>query len=166
MSLSSSFLGEFDHEMTNTRRTLERVPTDKLAWQPHTKSMTLGRLASHIAEMPLWAVRNVQMPEYDFASGGHMRLDLPSTQEIVEAFDENVVAAREALSSASDEVLRETWTLRRGDQVVFAMPRIAVLRSMVLNHTIHHRGQLTVYLRLQDVPLPGLYGPSADEGLM
>jgi len=166
VSLSSSFLGEFEHEMANTRKTLERVPTDKLAWQPHAKSMTLGRLASHISEMPVWAVRNIQMPEYDFATGGLLRTDLPSTQEIVEAFDKNVAAARDAISGASDEVLRENWTLRRGDRVVFAMPRLAVLRSMVLNHTIHHRGQLTVYLRLQDVPLPGLYGPSADEGLM
>jgi uncharacterized damage-inducible protein DinB len=163
VSLSSSFLGELDYEMANTRKTLERVPTDKLAWQPHTKSMTLGRLASHIAEMPNWAVRTVRLPEFDFAVGGYQRLNLGSTPEIVEAFDKNFTAAREAIAGAGDEALRETWTLRRGDQVVFALPRIGVLRSMVLNHTIHHRGQLTVYLRLNDVPLPGLYGPSADE---
>jgi uncharacterized damage-inducible protein DinB len=163
MSLSSSFLGEFDHEMGNTRKTLERVPTDKLAWQPHAKSMTLGRLASHIAEMPTWAVRTVRMPEYDFASGDRLRLDLGSTQEILEAFDKNAAEAREAVAAAGDEALREKWTLRRGDQVVFTLARIAVLRSMVLNHIIHHRGQLTVYLRLNDAPVPALYGPSADE---
>jgi uncharacterized damage-inducible protein DinB len=164
MSLSSSFLGELDHEMANTRRTLERVPTGKLAWQPHAKSMTLGRLASHIAELPIWATRAIRSTEYDFAAGGRVRLDLGSTQEIVEAFDKNVAEAREAVAGASDEALREKWTLRRGDQVVFAMPRIAVLRSMVLNHIIHHRGQLTVYLRLNEAPVPALYGPSADEG--
>jgi len=164
MSLSSSFLGELDHEMANTRKALERVPTDKLAWQPHTKSMTLGRLASHIAEMPIWVNRTLQMAEYDFASGGFLRTNLGSTQEIVEAFDKNLAGAREAIAGAGDDALREKWTLRRGDQVVFSLPRIAVLRSMVLNHIIHHRGQLTVYLRLNDAPVPALYGPSADEG--
>ena len=164
MSISSSFLGELDHEMANTRRTLERVPTDRLAWQPHAKSMTLGRLASHIAEMPIWAIRTIGTSGYDFAASGRLRTDLPSTREIVEAFDKNLAEAREAIAGTSEEALREKWTLRRGDQVVFSLPRIAVLRSMVLNHIIHHRGQLTVYLRLNDVPLPGLYGPSADEG--
>jgi len=164
MSLSSSFLGELDHEMANTRRTLERVPTDKLAWQPHAKSMTLGRLASHIAEMPIWCNRVLAAAEYDFAVGGRLRTDLPSTREILEAFDKNLAGAREAVAATGDDALREKWTLRRGDQVVFSLPRIAVLRTMVLNHVIHHRGQLTVYLRLNDVPVPGLYGPSADEG--
>jgi len=163
MSLSSSFLGEFDNEMANTRKTLERVPTDKLAWQPHDKSMTLGRLASHIAEMPIWATRIVHLSEYDFAAGGFMRLNLGSTDEIVEALDKNLAEAREAVAGAGDEALREKWTLRRGDHVIFSLPRIAVLRTMVLNHIIHHRGQLTVYLRLNDAPVPALYGPSADE---
>jgi len=164
MSLSSSFLGELDYEMANTRKALERVPTDKLKWQPHAKSMTLGRLASHIAEMSIWGTRTIRTTEYDFAVGGRLRTDLPSTREILEAFDKNLAEARETVAAAGDDALREKWTLRRGDQVVFSLPRIAVLRSMVLNHIIHHRGQLTVYLRLNDVPVPGLYGPSADEG--
>ncbi len=163
MSLSSSFLGEFDHEMSNTRKVLERVPTDKLAWKPHAKSMTMGRLASHIAEMPIWVLRALGAPEYDFAVGGTLRHDIPSTREIVEAFDKNLADAREAIAGAGDDALREKWTLRRGDRVAFTLPRIAVLRALVLNHVIHHRGQLTVYLRLNDAPVPALYGPSADE---
>jgi len=165
MSLSDSLLPEFDHEMANTRRALERVPMDKPSWQPHPKSMPLGRLAVHLAELPGWATTTVETGELDFASG-YNPSKAETTQELLALFDKNVAEARAAIAGAGDEVWFQDWSLRNGEHVIFTMPKIAVLRSFVMNHTIHHRGQLTVYLRLNDVPVPSLYGPSADEGNM
>lgn len=163
MSLNQALLPEFDQEMKSTRRTLERVPTDKTSWQPHAKSMSLGHLATHVAELPGWVTMTVKTDELDFGAGPYVPRILSESEQIVAVFDQEVAKAREALLGVSDEELMKPWTLRKGDHVIFTMPKIAVLRGMVMNHIIHHRGQLTVYLRLNDIPVPGLYGPSADE---
>jgi uncharacterized damage-inducible protein DinB len=165
MSLSDALIPEFDMEMANTRRALERVPMDKASWQPHPKSMTLGRLAVHLAELPGWASTTVNTDELDFASG-YNPPKAETTQDLLALFDKNVGEARAALAGASDETWQKGWTLRRGDHVIFTMPKIAVHRGFTMNHIIHHRGQLTVYLRLNDVAVPSIYGPSADEGNM
>lgn len=163
MTLAESMLPEFDHEMTTTRSLLERVPEDKADWKPHVKSMTLGRLANHLATLPEWVGFTLGRTELDFAAPDTPRAPaFSSTADSLALFDGHVGMARAALASARDEDLGVKWTLRNGDQKVFSMPRIAVLRSMVFNHIIHHRGQLSVYLRLHDVPLPNIYGPTAD----
>ncbi len=165
MPLAAALLPEFDHEMANTRRTLERVPENKLGWKPHEKSMTMGRLTGHLAELPSWGVYTIQNEFVDLAQPGR-GLVASSRKGALETFDQNVAEARKAIANASDEHLMKPWTLRKGEQVIFTLPRIAVLRAMVLNHSIHHRAQLGVYLRLNDVPVPSIYGPSADEGGM
>ena len=162
MSLSEPIAAELRREAATTRRMLERVPEDKLAWRPHEKSMTLGRLAGHIAELPRLVVSTVTQDEVDFAAGNFRPFTASNVPELLEKFDENIAAAAEALGGQPDEHLLKTWRLRRGEQVIFELPRVAVLRSMGLNHIIHHRGQLSVYLRLLDVPLPSIYGPTAD----
>jgi uncharacterized damage-inducible protein DinB len=164
MSIAQSLLPEFDQEMANTRKVLERVPEDKLGYKPDPKSMTMGRLAGHVAEMPGWGAVTVNTPALDFSKGEYQPLEMTSRAQILAAFDKIVVEARAAIAGASDAHLMEPWTLQNGSAVLFTMPRIAVLRSMVMNHTIHHRAQLTVYFRLNGVPVPGMYGPSADEG--
>lgn len=168
MSISQLMLPEFDHEMATTRRVLERVPDDKLDWQPHEKSMTFGRLASHVAELPGWVMSVLQKDSLDFAPPGSP--DSPrkaqvfaSRQEILETFDRSVASAREAIAATDDETFGKHWTLARGGQTIFNLPRAAVVRTLLLNHVIHHRGQLTVYLRLNDALVPSVYGPSADE---
>jgi uncharacterized damage-inducible protein DinB len=165
MSISDSLIPEFDMEMSNTRRALERVPMDKASWQPHPKSMTLGRLAIHLAELPGWANVTVNTDELNFADG-YNPSKAETTEELLALFDKNVSEARAALAGASDEAWQKPWTLRNGDHVIFTMPKAAVHRGFVMSHVIHHRGQLTVYLRLNDVPVPSIYGPSADEGGM
>ena len=158
---------EFDQEMANTRRTLERVPEDKFGWKPHQKSMAMGRLASHLAELSGWAVSVVEEDELDLAPAGgpgQLSLIMSSRKEILALFDNNVAAARAAISRASDDHLRKPWTLLFSGNKVFTRPRIVVLRSSVMNHSIHHRAQLGVYLRLNNLPVPATYGPSADEG--
>jgi uncharacterized damage-inducible protein DinB len=164
--ISQSMLPEFDMEMTSTRRVLERVPERAQAFRPHMKSMTLGRLAGHVAEMPVWAVATLAQDHFDMRPGGvsaYQSYELKSTAEAVEFFDENMRQARELLVAATDETMMRTWTLLDNGKTILAMPKIAVMRGFVMNHMIHHRGQLIVYLRLNDVPVPGLYGPSADE---
>jgi len=166
MRLSETLLPEFDQEMATTRRLLERVPDDRTDWKPHEKSMSLGRLATHIAELPSLASRILGQDSLDLAAAGGSGRGpnvLGTHQEIVDLFDSNVRATHAAIESAENEALMQPWTLRKGDQVIFTLPRLAALRAMVLNHTIHHRGQLSVYLRLNDVPLPSVYGPTADE---
>ncbi|HZS07863.1 MAG TPA: DinB family protein [Blastocatellia bacterium] len=169
MALSQSILPEFDQEMANTRRTLERVPEDKFDWKPHEKSTAMGGLATHLANLPSWVVYAIERDSLDIAPPGEPPLRLPpanSRNEILEAFDRNIAAARAAIAGASDEHLLKPWSLLSGGRTVLTLPRIAVLRSFVMNHTIHHRAQLGVYLRLNDVPVPSLYGPSADEGAL
>jgi len=161
MSLSASMLPEFDHEMAATRKTLSRVPEAKFAWAPHPKSMTAHRLAAHIANIPTWMTLTLQLSEIDVA--GYKQEEPESLAALLAHFDKGVAAARQAMEATSDAAWMEPWTLKSGGHVAFTMPRIAVVRSMILNHNIHHRGQLTVYLRQLDVPVPALYGPSADE---
>lgn len=169
MPISQALLPEFDHEMSNTRKTLERIPENDFTWKPHPKSMPLGRLAGHVAEMPGWAVPTIAQDSLDLAppgSGPPQGTVAQSRQHVLDLFDKNVAAARAAIAGATDEQLMKPWSLLVGGRTIFTMPKIAVLRSMVMNHTIHHRAQLGVYLRLNNIPVPALYGPSADEGLM
>jgi len=164
--LSKSLLPEYDHEMANTRRVLERIPDGRMSWQPHPKSMTLGRLATFLAELPGWTTTTLGQDSYDFepADGPPFQpVTLGSRQEILDLFDANAAKARSLLAETADATFFQPWSLLRGGQTLFTLPKIAVLRDMVFNHAIHHRGQLTVYLRLNDRPVPAIYGPSADE---
>lgn len=164
--ISKALLPEFDHEMANTRKLLERVPESNLDFRPHPKSMTLARLAGHVSEMPSWGVTTFDVDEFDIRPVG-----APVTQgntfstraAALKLFDDNLAKARGLLEAATDERMMGTWTLKNQGQVVMAMPRVAVLRSFVMSHMIHHRAQLGVYLRMNGVPVPGMYGPSADE---
>jgi uncharacterized damage-inducible protein DinB len=158
-----ALLPEFDHEMTTTRKLLERVPDDKFEWQPHPKSMSLGRLSTHLATIPWWGEVTLNQTEID-VGGNAQGTQAASRKELLETFDKNVAKAREILVSKSDAEMMVAWSLKRGGQTIFSMPRVAVWRSFVVNHIIHHRGQLSVFLRLNDVPVPSIYGPSADEG--
>ena len=153
-------LAEFDHEMATTRRLLERVPTDRGEWKPHPKSFALGHLAQLVSWMPGWIARTLREPYIDLSGGAGYSFQ--PTDALVAEFDRNVQAAREALVAVTGAALDEPWSLRMGGQVLFTTPRGATVRGH-LNHLIHHRGQLTVYLRLVDVPLPQVYGPTADE---
>lgn len=167
MSLSAALLPEFDHEMANTRKTLERVPDDKFDWKPHEKSGTMGWLAGHLATIPHWTPMILGQEQFDVNPPGGAPPQPPqirNNRELLDAFDRNVSAARVAIASAENADLMKNWSLLSGGRVIFTMPRVAVLRSFVMNHMVHHRGQLTVYLRLNNLPVPALYGPSADEG--
>ncbi len=162
MSIAQMLLPEFDHEMANTRKMLERVPDGKFHYKPHEKSMTLGRLAAHTAEIPSYTTATLRYEKLDF-SGDEKPFSPETRKEILEAFDKHVAESRELLSKATDEELLKMWTLTFKGQQIFTMPRAAVLRTMVLSHLIHHRSQLGVYLRMNNVEIPGMYGPSADE---
>jgi uncharacterized damage-inducible protein DinB len=169
MSISEALLPEFDQEMANTRRTLERIPEDKFDWKPHEKSMPLGDLAVHLATMVEWSAEAIKQDSLDIAPEGGPAYEQPkanSRGEIVEMFDKGVAVARAAIEGASDEELAKPWTLLSGGKEIFTMPKIAVIRGVVISHSIHHRAQLGVYLRLNDIPVPAIYGPSADEGDM
>jgi uncharacterized damage-inducible protein DinB len=166
MALNEALLLEFDQEMAGTRKTLERVPDGKFAWKPHAKSMTLGQLAAHLALFPGWMTSTFESTSFDYAPVGGEPYKPPvinSRKDLLEVFDRDWAKARQGLKATSDGQLLETWSLLAGGKTIFSMPRIAVLRSMVMNHMIHHRAQLGVYLRLNDIPVPALYGPSADE---
>ena len=166
MPFKDSVLPEFDMEMDNTRRTLERVPDDKFSWKPHDKSGTLGWMATHIASIPSWAKMTMEQDSVDIAPTGGANFVPPKAdnrKELLELFDKNRAEARAALAAANDAAYAKPWALLMGGRELFREPRSAVLRRMVFNHLIHHRGQLTVYLRLLNVPVPALYGPSADE---
>ena len=166
MSLGQSLLPEFDHEVAGTRKTLERVPEDRLGWRPHPKSMTLGALASHLANLPSWIGHTIRSDRLDLAPVGGEPLREPektSRRALLDHFDRQTSEGRALLAAASDETLLASWTLLGGGKPHFTMPRVAVLRTFVMNHNVHHRAQLGVYLRLLDVPVPALYGPSADE---
>jgi uncharacterized damage-inducible protein DinB len=162
MTISEMLLPEFDQEMKSTRRILECVPEDKFAFKPHEKSMTLGRLASHTAELPHWVVEAIDKDVLEMSPGQKPFL-AASSAELLSALDKNVTEGRAAIAGASNEHLGKLWKFVMGGHTAFEMPRTAVLRSVVMNHMIHHRAQLTVYLRLIDVAVPGLYGPSADD---
>jgi uncharacterized damage-inducible protein DinB len=167
MTISQSLLPEFDMEMANTRRTLERVPEGNPDFRPHPKSMTLSRLAGHVSEIPMWAVIALTMDEFDMGSRRPQdAFVMTSRSGALSRFDDEMTKARAALTVTSDADMMKTWTLKRGAQTIIAMPKIAVLRGFVMNHLIHHRAQLGVYLRMNDVPVPSIYGPSADEAVM
>ena len=169
MSISASLLPEFDQEMANTRTALERMPDDKFDWKPHEKSGTMGWLANHLANLPSWTVYTINQDSLDLAptDGESIKWEgKGSRQELLDYFDKNVGAARAAIAEASDEEFLKPWSLLKGGVTLMTLPKIAVMRGFVMNHIIHHRGQFTVYLRLNDVPVPPLYGPSADEGAM
>jgi uncharacterized damage-inducible protein DinB len=166
MSMGQMMLGEFDNEMANTRKVLERVPDEKWNWKPHDKSGTVGWLASHVGNLPGWATMTLQTEQLDYApvdGPAYTPPKITNRKELLAEFDKNVAEARAAISKASDEDMMKGWKLLAGGKEIFTMPRVACLRGMVFNHLIHHRAQLTVYYRLLDVAVPGLYGPSADE---
>jgi uncharacterized damage-inducible protein DinB len=166
MAIKDGLLPEFDHEMGSTRRLLERVPEAELAWRPHEKSFPLGHLASHIANLPTWVGMTLDTTEFDVAQLGDEARPGPvaSRAELLQRFDDNVKQARARIDEQLDAAFLVPWTFKNDGQVMFTMPRLSVLRTFVMNHLIHHRGQLTVYLRLRNVPLPSIYGPTADEG--
>ena len=162
MGALNGLLPQFDREMSTTRKVLERLPDEHFGWKPHVKSYSLGELASHIAGLPTWATETLNAPMFDIGNGRTNTL-LSSRADVIAAFDANSAAARTALVNTTDAGLMSMWTLKRNGTPVFSMPKDAVLRSFVLSHLVHHRGQLSVYLRLLDVPVPSMYGPSADE---
>jgi uncharacterized damage-inducible protein DinB len=166
MKISDALLPEFDQENAKTRITLERCPEDKFGWKPHEKSFSMGALANHMADMMGWAADTMVQDSFDVApvGGEPHKMEVTATRkELLEKFDRNISKARAAIAAGSDEDFMKSWSLLAGGNPIFTMPRIAVIRSMIFNHTIHHRGQLTVYLRMNDVAVPAIYGPSADE---
>jgi uncharacterized damage-inducible protein DinB len=162
MPIVDALLPEFDHEMTTTRKVLERVPEDRFQWKPHAKSMALGDLATHVANIAWWGEVTLNSSEFDLAGGGRAPA-VKSRAELLTLFDKNTAATRALLAGKSDAELMAPWSLKNGKQTFFTMPKAVVWRSFVMNHIVHHRGQLSVYLRLNDVPVPAMYGPSADE---
>ncbi len=167
MALVDDLLPEFDREIATTRRLLDRLPDAQLGWQPHQKSMTLAALAEHLGQLGVWGQLTLNEPAVDLETMGRPPdyQPLASKTAILSHFNTQMGAARAALAGRSDAELRAPWTLRRGQQEFFTMPKAACWRTFVMNHLIHHRGQLSVYLRQLDVPLPSIYGPSADEAL-
>jgi len=162
MPLVDHLLPEFDHEMATTRKLLERVPGDRLSWKPHAKSFSLGQLAQHVANIPYWGQLTLEQSELDLAANPQMA-ELGDREAILKLFEDRVAGTRKALLGKTDAELMAPWSLKQGDHTMFTMPKATVWRSFVMNHIVHHRGQLSVYLRQQDVPLPSFYGPSADE---
>jgi uncharacterized damage-inducible protein DinB len=162
MPIVDALLPEFDHEMTTTRKLLERVPEGKFDWKPHAKSMSLGALATHIANIAYWGEVTLSQPGIDLGGQGPGEM-AKSRSELLAKFDKNVAATRAALAGKSDPELMTPWSLKSSGHTIFTMPKAVVWRSFVMNNVIHHRAQLSVYLRLNDVPVPSMYGPSADE---
>lgn len=162
MSLSQAMAEELKQEAVSTRKMLERVPQDAFDWKPHEKSMALGRLAGHIAELPSMIIAMVTMDEMNFSN--YKPFKPASVPELVETLDKNITSAVELLKNQADEQLPKTWSIKSGEKVFLEMPRGQFIR-WALSHIIHHRGQLAVYLRLRDVPLPPVYGPTADESM-
>lgn len=165
-TIAAALVPEFDHEIATTRKLLARTPAAAASWKPHPKSMSLGQLACHLAEIPSWGGASLQLAELDIAPVGGPAYVAPtfvSVEALLALFDQNAAQARPILAAMSDEEYQLPWTMLMGGQRIFTMPRIAVVRTWVMNHLVHHRGQFSVYLRLQDVPLPGIYGPSADD---
>jgi uncharacterized damage-inducible protein DinB len=158
-----SLTEEFEHEAQTTRKHLERLPDDKLEWRPHEKSFTLSGLASHLTEMVSWTVAILEQDEIDFDPATYKPYLATSVAELLKTFDDNVAKGKQALAAATEETLAQPWRLKIKGRIQFEKSRAAVFREFALSHIIHHRGQLSVYLRLLDVPVPGSYGPSADE---
>jgi uncharacterized damage-inducible protein DinB len=163
MSQKQALIAELKMEAANTRKILERVPVDKNDWKPHHKSMSLGRLATHVAEIPGWVNTTLNADELDFATTPYEARVAASNEELLNILDKNVADAVTTLENVRDEEFDRMWTMRNGEQVYFTLPKKVVLRTFAFSHNFHHRGQLGVYLRLLDVPVPGMYGPTADE---
>jgi uncharacterized damage-inducible protein DinB len=163
MSMMDPIVAELDQEAATTRKVLAAVPTDKLGWKPHPKSMSLGELAMHLANMPGFVAKAVVPSEFDFGTETDSPPPPATAAEIVAAFEQGMTAARATLGGISDADASATWTLKMNGKTLVSFPRIAFVRVILLNHSYHHRGQLSVYLRLLDVPVPSIYGPSADE---
>jgi uncharacterized damage-inducible protein DinB len=163
MTMSQTLIPEFDNEMKITRRALERIPDEKFDWKPHEKSMSMGKLAGHIAELPGFASGIIRTEAINFDKGDYKPAVVTNRAEVLALFDKESANAREAIVGATDDHLRQPWSLIYQEKKLFEAPRVAALRGMMMNHLIHHRGQLTVYLRLNGVAVPAIYGPSADE---
>lgn len=166
MSLGRMLAAELTQEAVATRKILERLPSEKLTWKPHEKSMTVDRLAGHIVEMISWTKATLTQDVLDFATMDYTPKVYADSADLVTDFDKNIADAVEILNETPNETFGENWTMKNGEQVYFTMPKAVVMRGFVLSHIIHHRGQLSVYLRLLDIPVPSIYGPSADEGQM
>lgn len=163
MSLNQPLIAEFKNEAKNTRRILERIPMENAEWRPHTKSTTIGRLATHVAELPGWITMIANTEGMNFGNGNYNPTTASSQEELLAIFDKNVDDAVKSLEGMTEDKMKETWALSNGDRKIFEMPKAAVIRSFSMNHMLHHRAQLSVYLRLNDIQVPGMYGPSADE---
>ena len=163
MTISEALLSEFDHEMANTRRTLERVPSDKADYKPHEKSMPMGRLAAHVAELTGFGLTVLTKPHLDFSTGSYKPLPFESGEQLVKVMEEMAAKVRAALTAATNDSWQQSWKLSFEGKTIFEGTRFAAYRSMFLNHVVHHRAQLGVYLRLSGIPVPSTYGPSADE---
>jgi uncharacterized damage-inducible protein DinB len=163
VSIGQNLASEMKYEAVATRKMLERLPAEQLTWKPHEKSMTLGVLAGHIVEMIGWTKPTLEDKEMDFEKYPYTPKEYTEAAELVADLDRNIAEAVESLNSVSDEAILQDWTLRNGAEIYFTMPRVAVMRSFAMNHIYHHRGQLSVYLRILDIPVPPVYGPSADE---
>ncbi len=167
MNLNEPIIAEMQHEAVSTRKMLERIPEDKFTWKPHEKSMSLGTLAAHVAEINAWVDNTINNDELDFATSGYKPFEAKTTAELVKFYDDNYTKAIDIMkNNATNENLMGMWSLKNGETTYMTMPRVAVIRGFVLSHMIHHRAQLGVYLRMLDVPVPSSYGPSADEGNM
>jgi uncharacterized damage-inducible protein DinB len=163
MALKDGLLVEYDHEVATTRKLLERLPDDKLSWKPHEKSMSLAGLATHLGNLPNWGATILTDPFFDLVSAPPNLEAKSSRADILAFFDESTKRTRAVMDKSDPEYL-QSWTLKRGGQEMFSIPRVAAFRTFVLYHLVHHRGQLSVYLRLNDIPVPSIYGPTADEG--
>ncbi len=163
MSLIDSIILEFTQESANTRKVLERIPEEKFGWKPHERSMTFGELASHLADSSDWIREILETDDFNLSMANFQPYLAASRAELLETFDKHNAAAKELMKGQPDEKLLQTWRFKIDGNLIFDLPRATVLRSMILNHAIHHRGQLTVYLRLNEIPVPAIYGPSADE---
>lgn len=164
MAIADGILPEFDQEMAATRGVLAAIPEDQWSWKPHDKSYPLGDLANHVAQLPAWGPLTLGASEFDIDPEGGMEPPPIATNvaDLLAKFDKNAAAARQSIADASDEKFFESWTMKKRGEALFTAPKIGVLRRFVLNHGIHHRGQLTVYLRLLDAPVPQTFGPTAD----
>ena len=162
--LKQAMTNEIKHEGAQTKKLLERTPYEQFDWKPHERSMKLGTLAVHIAEIPKWSSRILTSTEFDFTKANYKAAEVNSTAELVQLSENNIQRAVEDFNSLSEEDLITPWTFRRGEHIIFTLPRAAAMRTLAMNHLLHHRGQLSVYLRLLNIPIPGMYGPSADEG--
>ena len=163
MPLKDSLIAELKQESSSTKKMLEKVPLDKKDWKPHEKSMTLGRLATHVADTTHWASDIIHIDDFDFMKDYKTRPNANSQEELIATFQANLDKAIADLEAMTDEDFNKPWTVRRGEQVMFSLPKKVAIRGWAFNHLIHHRGQLSVYLRLLNIPVPGMYGPSADE---